>query len=190
MFLSTSFKAFDVINHSLLLKKLELYNFSTDALALLNSYLSNRQQKVLLRSKEFSLLPNNYGVPQGSVLGPLLFSLYINDLPLHIDAETELFADDTTIDKSDKTIEQVVTTLQNNMNNLDNWTKLNDMAIHPIKTKFMIVTTRQKRQNLLNTPPLYLANSLIEEVATHKVLGLIIDNSLSLPKLSDLYLVV
>ena len=90
-------KAFDVIDHDLLLRKLTLYGLSSDTLHLISSFLSNREQLVCINTIKSDFLPVKYGIPQGSVLGPLLFSLYINDLPLFIKALCELFADDTTI---------------------------------------------------------------------------------------------
>ena len=89
-------KAFDVTDHDLLLRKLTLYGLSSNTLHLISSFLSNREQFVRINTVKPDLLPAKYGIPQGSVLGPFLFSLYINDLPLFIKALCELFADDTT----------------------------------------------------------------------------------------------
>ena len=174
-------KAFDVIDHSLLLLKLEIYGYSADTLSLLTSFLADRQQYVHMKSSTSTLLPLHYGVPQGSILGPLLFSIYINDLPLHIQsALCELFADDTTIHTSNSKLQTVSQTLQTCVDNLIEWTNLNHMALHPGKTKCMVITTRQKRQNL-QTPmiPPKIQNKAIEEVSSHKVLGVTIDNNLS-----------
>ena len=130
-----------------------------------------------------SLMPIKFGVPQGSVLGPILFSIYINDLPLHIKSHCELFADDTTLHTNDKHPDNVCISLQNDITNLTTWTENNNMAIHPSKSKFMLITTRQKRQNLKNDlPPLKIYDSAIEEVNSCKLLGLTIDNNLSWTK--------
>ena len=173
-------KAFDVIDHDLLLRKLFFYGMSDNALQLLQSYLTSRQQCVIVGTKTSSLSTLKFGVPQGSVLGPILFSLYINDLPLYMEALCELFADDTSLHNHHKNLDTLMNSLQHSVDNLINWTEMNHMALHPDKTKFMLVTTRQKRQNLLsNLPPLTIKSDIIQEVQNHKVLGIIIDNNLS-----------
>ena len=173
-------KAFDVIDHDLLLRKLFFYGMSDNALQLLQSYLTSRQQCVIVGTKTSSLSTLKFGVPQGSVLGPILFSLYINDLPLYMEALCELFADDTSLHNHHKNLDTLMNSLQHSVDNLINWTEMNHMAQHPDKTKFMLVTTRQKRQNLLpNLPPLTIKSDIIQEVQNHKVLGITIDNNLS-----------
>ena len=162
-------KAFDVTNHSLLLKKLALYRFSTSTLQLISSFLSNRKQQVCVNGSNSDFLPVKYGVPQGSVLGPLLFSLYINDLPLFIEALCELFADDNSIHSSNTCLNILSSNLQESINKLVEWTELNHMSLNPQKTKCMCVTTRQKRQNNISTVlPLYIANEKIKKLVHTK----------------------
>lgn len=173
-------KAFDVIDHRLLLRKLSLYNLSPSVLSLIASFLTNRQQLVSIGTKKSSILNQKFGVPQGSVLGPLFFSLYINDLPLVIKALCELFADDTTVHSSSKNLISLSKVLQENINSLINWTKLNHMALNSRKTKCMMLTTRQKRQLLdINLPSIYVNRDKIEEVDSHKILGITLDNNLT-----------
>ena len=137
-------------------------------------------QCVYAHSRRSSLLRLKHGVPQGSVLGPLLFSVYVNDLPLYLRALCELFADDTTIHTSNSDINVVHDTLQNSIQELVKWTELNHMSLHPGKTTWMLLTTRQKRQNLtVSLPAIHMHNQVIEETTTHKVLGVILDNNLS-----------
>ena len=138
-------KAFDVIDHDLLLRKLTLYGLSNDTLHLISSFLSNREQLVCINTIKSDFLPVKYGIPQGSVLGPLLFSLYINDLPLFIKALCELFADDTTIHSSHSNLNNLLLSLQESINNLFSsmdWTKSyvaklvqNEIHDHNNKTK-------------------------------------------------------
>ena len=97
-----------------------------------------------------------------------------------MEALCELFADDTSLHNHHKNLDTLMNSLQHSVDNLINWTEMNHMALHPDKTKFMLVTTRQKRQNLLpNLPPLTIKSDVIQEVQNHKVLGITIDNNLS-----------
>ena len=173
-------KAFDVIEHDLLYKKLLLYGITDESHKLITSFLSSRQQVVCINSSKSSALAVKHGVPQGSVLGPLLFSIYVNDLPLHIPELCELFCDDTTIHASHKNIYSVFQSLQVCINKLSTWSKLNHMSLNPDKTKLMVITTRQKRQNITaNFPTLFIENEPIEIVDSHRVLGVMIDNNLT-----------
>ena len=99
---------------------------------------------------------------------------------LYMEALCELFADDTSLHNHHKNLDTLMNSLQHSVDNLISWTEMNHMALHPDKTKFMLVTTRQKRQNLLpNLPPLTIKSDIIQEVQNHKVLGITIDNNLS-----------
>ena len=115
-------KAFDVMDQNLLLRKLALYGLSNDTVHLISSFLSNREQLVCMNTIKSDFHPVKYGIPQGSVLGPLLASLYINDLPLFIKALCELFADDTTIYSSHSNLNHLLLSLQESINNLLQWT--------------------------------------------------------------------
>ena len=89
-----------------------------------------------------------YGIYQGSVLGPILFSLYIYDLPLYITTICELFADDTSLHNHHDDLNIFHASLQNYIDKLIDWTEMNHMVLHPDKTKFMLITTRQKRKKI------------------------------------------
>ena len=116
-------KAFDVIDHVLLLRKLSFYGMSDTALKLFQSYLTNRQQCVTVGAKTSPLSTLKFGVPQGSVLGPILFSLYINDLPLYIETLCELFADDTSLHSHHTNLDALTDSLQHSIDNLIDWTE-------------------------------------------------------------------
>ena len=122
-----------------------------------------------------------FGVPQGSILGPFLFSIYINDLPLHIpSAQCDMLADDTTIHTFGQDVPTITSVLRSCLSGVVEWTHLNHMSLNPSKTKYMILTTLQKRQ-LLHSPSVHLSvsNQQITEVNDHKVLGVKLDNNLT-----------
>ena len=121
-------KAFDVIDHDLRLRQLTLYGLSSDTLHLISSFLSNREQLVCINTIKSDFFPvKQYGIPQGSVLGPL------HDLPLFIKALCELFADDTTIHSSHSNLNNLLLSLQESINNLLQWTELNHMSLNSYK---------------------------------------------------------
>ena len=116
-------KAFDLVEHSILLKKLSLY--VKDFIArFFHSYITNRSQYVFLNNESSSKGLVIYGVPQGSVLGPLLFCNNINDLPLHISNDkvsNDLSADDSSLHTRGKNIQSVETSLQGSLNEVADW---------------------------------------------------------------------
>ena len=174
-------KAFDLVSHEILAKKLSLYLCNQTSLSFFKSYLENRSQFVLTNGQISSTETVKRGVPQGSVLGPLLFCIFINDLPLSISdpmVSCHIFADDTTLHSSAKTISDVQSSLQCGLNDISNWCHSNQMVVHPIKTKCMVITSRQKHQLKQLTLTLSVNNTPLEQVHSHKVLGVIIDDEL------------
>ena len=111
------------------------------------SYLKNRVQRVFIRGSYSSEETVKYGVPQGSVLGPVLFCIYINCQRLHIpsnSAECHMLADDTILHTTGKSVVQIQKTLQLCLDNISVWCNVNHMLINPVKTKSVIITTRQE----------------------------------------------
>ena len=100
-------KAFDTVNHTILLNKLEKYGIRGNSLTLIRSYLTNRKQTVHINNTYSLQQTLTCGVPQGSILGPLLFSIYINDLPKASKFETRLYADDTALMLSEVKINEL-----------------------------------------------------------------------------------
>ena len=114
-------------------------------------------------------------------MGPLFFLIYINDLPLHLnkDTQNDLFADDSALHTADAKLDTIQNTLQDSINKASEWCNKNSMIIHPVKTKCMIVTTRQKQQLTHPELELKLGTALIEQVESHKMLGVTINSHLT-----------
>ena len=173
-------KAFDVIKHPVLIQKLEIMKLPPTFIGLMSSFLTDRKQLVIIDSQMSEFQPVNFGVPQGSVLGPLLFSIYVNDLPFFVEDNCEMFADDTSICSSDSDPNTLTDKLQTNLEKVINWTELNHMSLNSEKTKCMYVSARQKRQKMdTKFKPLQIGTNVVEEVNSVKTLGVIIDRDLS-----------
>ena len=169
-------KAFDTVPHDILLKKLEHYGIRGVALKLLESYLANRKQFVYVNGCKSQTKEVAIGVPQGSVLGPLLFLIYINDLPLSTKLlNVILFADDTTLFASDTNIYN----LRNNMNDdlqlVSEWLIANCLTLNITKTYYIIFTTREVPNNL----QIKIGQNILERHKSGKFLGVILDEKLT-----------
>ena len=178
-------KAFDLVNHHILLKKLAAYQLSPNTILFIKSYLANRKQTVLLNNSLSYEGTITTGIPQGSVLGPLLFIIFINDLPLSVsspDIMCDQFADDCTLQTAGTCVDHINSKLQTSLTEVNSWCHDNNMVLNPEKTKCMIITTRQKSQ--LRKPKLNLVmnNHSIEQVTEHRHLGITIDEHLNWDK--------
>jgi len=146
------------------------------------SYLRNRVQRVFIRGSCSSERTVKYGVPKGSVLGPVLFCIYINDLPLHIpsnSAECHMLAYDTTLHTTDKSLKSITQIQKTQLLCLDPiwmWCNANHILINSVKTKTMLINTRQKHQLSDLSMRLSLDGQNIQNATEHHPLGLIADN--------------
>ena len=132
-------KAFDLVDHTLLLKKLRHYKISNETLLWFSSYLLNRKQKVVINNIESTTENIVCGVPQGSILGSLLFLMFINDLPLYTDnANTDLYADDTTIFQISNSQHFIEQNLQLALRKLSVWCILNGMLLNTKKNQINV----------------------------------------------------
>ena len=140
-----------------------------------------RKQKVFVNNTLSDSEGILCGVPQRSILGPLLFLIFINDLPLHIDnVLTDLYADDTTLYYTGRSQACIEQQLQAALHKLSNWCKQNGMLKNTAKTKVMLLTTPQKRIHLNeNTLKLTLNNEILTVVTSDKILGIHIDNNIN-----------
>lgn len=174
--------AFDVIDYTLLIDKLQCYGFTSNALTWFTNYLSGRQQRVFFNGSYSKCNPINCGVPQGSCLGPLLYSIFTNDLPLGVrNVHTLMYADDTTL-YSASTSEQAVTdTLNMALADIYKWIESNKLVLNISKTKAIVLGSRHM---LCKNPQLKLSigSTDIEQVNTIKLLGVTIESSLSWSK--------
>ena len=176
-------KAFDLVDHQILLKKLQCYKCSDLSLSWFKSYLSHRTQRVALNSNVSEPSEIVHGVPQGSILGPLLFLLFINDLPLSLQSKStyiDLYADDTTIYYIGQDKDELEKQLQSSLDNLKMWCKENGMVLNTEKTKVMLIMSRQRR-TIFGTCDLCLHYNDIDICMTScdKILGLHVDNNLT-----------
>ena len=169
-------KAFDMVDHKILLRKLEHYGIRGTVLAWMKSYLENRTQYVTIDSTDSSEKHMKYGVPQGSILGPLLFIIYINDLPqIHPLAHFILYADDANIILTANSVEEIYEQLTQLSEILLKWVDCNGLALNLKKTYYMLFS--RSRVDLPNS--LIISNIVIERKTEVRFLGVIIDEKLT-----------
>ena len=169
-------KAFDKVDHVQLLSKLEKYGIRHSLLSWITSFLSSREQTVLVEGKSSSAAPVTSGVPQGTVLGPLLFLVYINDIASKLSPGTKirLFADDSLLYRViNSPLDQHI--LQKDLDSLQHWELNNKMEFHPDKCNILRIT------NKINFLPFTynIHNVFLKELKSAKYLGVIIDKTLS-----------
>ena len=172
-------KAFDTVNHDILLDKLENLGIRGKALELFKSYLSDRVQYVNIDNCNSKTRPIRYGVPQGSVLGPLFFLLFINDLPKCCPSgKVRIFADDTNVFFHCNNINELIEIGQRIMNQLHTWFSANKLTLNTDKSTFTIFRTKRK---IINNLPEHLEFSdyKIKRTSFVKYLGVIIDENLT-----------
>ena len=170
-------KAFDKVPHRRLIHKIKNYGITGNILDWIESFLSNRTQCVVLDNEKSNIAPVTSGIPQGSVLGPILFVLYINDMPEVVDEKSEIFllADDTKIFRKIESEADTIQ-LQKDIENLVKWSEIWPLRFHPDKCVSMTVSN--KRSN----PPVnryYMGSTCLQISDCEKDIGVYIDNKIS-----------
>ena len=176
-------KAFDTLDHNILLEKLHYYGVQDTELRLMKSYLSNRKQYVDIENSSSDLLTVKTGVPQGSILGPLLFIIYINDICTASSLfDFIIYADDTTLSSALKVITRQSDSLNtsyiinNELNKINDWLKTNKLSLNIKKTKYMMFHTVQRKVPVLD---LRIDGINIERVSQFSFLGLTLNENLT-----------
>ena len=173
-------KAFDTVDYELLNNKLFQYGIRGIALAWLKSYLSNRQQYVCIKSESSDVKSVHIGVPQGSILGPILFLVFINDLPLCSEKlHTTLFADDTTLSIAHKNYNEVIPILNTELSLIYDWMLNNRLSVNVEKTELMLISN--KKFNHSNSD-IVLGGENLSFTDSSMFLGLKFDNKLKFSK--------
>ena len=173
-------KAFDKVPHGRLLAKLEAYNLSSEVINWIKEYLTGRSQCVEVNGKASEWLPVTSGIPQGSVLGPLLFLIYINDLPDDINSDVYMYADDTKLYREIKTIEDQ-RILQKDLDTLTKWSEIWLLKFHPEKCFNLTIGIGEGEESSYHMMIDNVKHKMtkIEEI---KDIGVIIDSNLKFEK--------
>ena len=165
-------KAFDCLNHELIIAKFEAYGFHHDALLLIYDYLSNRTQRTKVKSDYSSEREIKFGVPQGSILGPLVFNVHLNDMFFFVEeSKIANWADDNTPYAIEDNIEKLLETLEKETNVILQWFEFNEMKSNSDKSHLLVVNSKDDKIMLQN-------EEIIGEESV-KLLGVIIDNKLN-----------
>ena len=173
-------KAFDTVDHEILLQKLKLVGIPGSAFLLLKSYLTGRTQRCEVNRSISGENDVKCGVPQGSILGPLFFLLYINDLPACLSkTKPRLFADDTNITAAGECLSDLEDAVNSDLEMLRKWLMANKLSLNVAKTEFQIIGTKQMlKKASVQQLKIHIQNIPIKQVFQCKTLGVTVDENL------------
>ena len=176
-------RAFETIDHNILISKLELYGFGRIPLNFFRNYISNRTQSTTVNGHTSGNSVVTYGTAQGSVLGPLIYIIYVNDILKSLNKDNSIFmyADDMLVTAQNINCEEMNKELQCKMNSVMSWCTDNKITINREKTKFMLVSSKTST----HIPILNIGNEPMKNVTHYEYLGMILDNKLNMSQQLD-----
>ena len=164
-------KAFDTIDHNILLTKLSFLGICDKTLHWFKSYFTNRTQRCYVNGYLSGKVQVKSGVPQGSVLGPLLFLIYINDLTTSVNHGTaRMYADDTNVSFSACVFSELQRQMKKDLGHLESWLIANELTLNTVKTEYMVVGSKQRINSLVGDLTLSLNDIYLRKVKSTKCL--------------------
>ena len=171
-------KAFDTVDHTILISKLAVHGIGGASIEWLKSYLSERNQKCFLNGSLSNSCVLSCGIPQGRILGPLLFLLHINDLPNCLShSQPRMYADDTHLTLAGNSANGIELNLNKDLASVSGWLIANKLTINKSKTEFMLIGSRQRLRSFVHSPSLKIGGAQISQVPSTKSLGIYIDEN-------------
>ena len=177
-------KAFDTVNHTILLNKLESLGFTGKIINLLRNYLTDRKQSTLANGVVSSLVNISCGIPQGSTVGPLMYIIYMNDVSTSLNhCKYQLYADDTVIYLSDDitNLNDATNRITTDLESFKYWCDMNKLTLNVKKTKYVTFGLKSQTRKVINHT-LQIGTNKIERVPSYKYLGIILDSNLNYKK--------